>query len=62
MVKEYLKEKNVEFEDVNVAADHSAAKEMVEVSGQTGVPVIVIDNEVVIGFDKQKLDELLGKE
>ncbi|RME55326.1 NrdH-redoxin [Candidatus Woesearchaeota archaeon] len=61
MAKDYFKEKNIEFEDVNVAADHDAAKEMIEKSGQTGVPVIVIDDKVIVGFDKQKIEEALSQ-
>ena len=58
--KEYLKGKNIPFEDIDVAADTTKAKEMVKVSGQMGVPVITVDNEVVIGFDQSKLNQLLG--
>ena len=59
--KEYLKGKNIPFEDIDVAADTTKAKEMVKVSGQMGVPVITVDNEVIIGFDQNKLNQLLGK-
>ncbi len=59
--KEFLKEKNVQFDDINVAEDREAAKEMVEKSGQMGVPVIEIDGEIVVGFDKEKLESLLAK-
>lgn len=62
--KEYLKEKGVKFEDVDVAADQAKAAEMVEKSGQMAVPVTVIakdgKEDVIIGFHQQKLDELLG--
>jgi len=57
--KDFLKESNVEFEDVNVATDRARAEEMVEKSGQMGVPVILIDDEVLIGFDKKKMIDLL---
>ena len=59
--KEYLKGKNIPFEDIDVAADTTKAKEMVKVSGQMGVPVITVDNEVIIGFDQNKLNQLLVK-
>ncbi len=59
--KEFLKQRNVQFEDVNVAENLEAAKEMVEKSGQMGVPVIEIDGEIVVGFDKEKLESLLPK-
>ena len=58
-VKEWLKEKNVEFEEVNDGQDKEAAKEMVEKTGQMGVPVTEIDGQFVIGFDEAKLKELL---
>jgi glutaredoxin-like YruB-family protein len=59
MAKEYLKEKGIEFEEIDVSKNEKAAKEMVEKSGQMGVPVIEIDGQIVIGFDKEKIDELL---
>jgi len=59
-LKEYLKEKGVKFEDINVALDQKAAKEMVEKSGQMGVPVSDINGDIVIGFDKVKINQLLG--
>lgn len=60
MAKEFFKEKKVEFEEVNVAADQEKAKEMVEKSGQMSVPVITIDDEVIVGFDKEKVEKALG--
>lgn len=62
MVKEFLVENKIEFEDVNVAEDQEAAKQMIEKSGQQGVPVIDVDGEIVIGFDEAKLKELLNVE
>lgn len=59
MVKEYLKEKDVKFEDIDVGSDHNKAREMVEKSGQMGVPVTEIDGEIVIGFNKEKIESLL---
>lgn len=59
-VKDYLKEKKVKFTDIDVAEDRAMAMEMIKKSGQRGVPVIEIDNEIVIGFDKAKIDSLLG--
>jgi glutaredoxin len=59
MAKDYLKKQGVEFEDVNVAADQEAAKEMVEKSKQMGVPVIDIDGEIFVGFDKQGMEKVL---
>jgi glutaredoxin-like YruB-family protein len=58
--KQYLKENDVAFVDINVAENREAANEMVEKSGQMGVPVIVIDNKVVIvGFDRDALKKAL---
>ncbi|MCX8052777.1 MAG: glutathione S-transferase N-terminal domain-containing protein [Armatimonadetes bacterium] len=59
-VKEYLKSKNVQFSEYNVVTDLEARNEMVRKSGQLGVPVIEVDGQIVIGFNRNKLDELLG--
>lgn len=58
MAKDYLIEKGVEFEEKNVQIDKEARMELMS-KGYTGVPVIVIDNEEIVGFDKARLDELL---
>jgi glutaredoxin 3 len=60
VLKQFLSDNNIEFEDLDVSEDEEARKEMVEKTGQLGVPVIQIDNEIVIGFDKRKISELLG--
>jgi len=57
--KDYLKEKGEKFTDYNVAEDKDKAEEMQKKSGQLGVPVIVIGDEVIIGFDKHKIDKAL---
>lgn len=59
MVKDWLKQQNIEFEDVNVGTDQNRAKEMVDKSGQMGVPVVDVNGEIVIGFDKPKLETAL---
>jgi glutaredoxin-like YruB-family protein len=59
MAKDFLKEHKIEFEDINVAEDHNAAKEMIEKSGQMGVPVIEIGDEIIVGFDKEKIKKAL---
>lgn len=59
-LKEFLKGKGVEFEDVNVAQDAQAREEMVHKSGQMGVPVVDIEGEIIIGFDKEKINRLLN--
>jgi glutaredoxin-like YruB-family protein len=60
MAKEFFKEKGVSYEDVDVAADQARRAEMVDLTGQLGVPVIRIENDVIIGFNKPKIAELLG--
>ncbi len=60
ILKQFLNDKKIEFEDIDVAENEEARKEMIEKTGQMGVPVIEIDNDIVIGFDKVKILELLG--
>ncbi len=60
MAKEFFKENNIAYTEHNVAADIARRNEMIEKSGQMGVPVIYVDNEMVIGYNKQKLTQLLG--
>jgi len=50
----------VSFDDVDVSADMSRAREMIEKSGQYGVPVIDIDGEIIVGFDRGRINALLG--
>lgn len=59
-LKDYLKEKNLEFEDVDISQDPARADEMIKKSGQMGVPVVDIDGEIVIGFDKEKINKSLN--
>ena len=59
-MKEYLSQKKIAFTDYNVAADREKAKEMIQKSGQMGVPVIVVDGEIVVGFNQAKLEQLLS--
>ena len=58
--KAYLDEKGIKYESIDVSSDEKAQKEMIDKSGQMGVPVIDIDGKIVIGFDKEKIDELLN--
>lgn len=60
MAKELFKEYNVQFDEYNVGTDIERRKEMIEKSGQMGVPVIVVDEEVMVGFDRDTLKETLG--
>lgn len=59
MTKEFFKEHNVQYTEKDVAGDAAAREEMIQKSGQMGVPVIDIDGELVVGFDKERLSELL---
>ncbi len=56
MLKEFLKEKGLEFDDIDVAADQEAAREMVEKSGQMGVPQTEINGKIIIGFDRPAIE------
>ncbi len=60
MAKEFLKEHNIEFENIDVASDEKAAKEMIDKSGQMGVPVLEIGGKIIVGFDKEKIVKALG--
>jgi len=60
MAKKYFREKGVRFRDVDVSRDQAAARDMVRRSGQSGVPVIDIGGKIIIGFDRPKIDKLLG--
>ncbi len=60
MAKEFFKEKNVPYTEYDVAADVSKRSELIEKSGQMGVPVIIIGDDLIIGFNKPKITELLG--
>ena len=56
--KDYLSEKGIEYVEKNIQTDPSARKELMQ-KGHMGVPVIIVDNEEIVGFDKTRLDELL---
>lgn len=58
-VKQYLTEKGIEFEDIDVSVNQEAAQEMATKTGQMGVPVIDINGKFVVGFDKDKIDKIL---
>jgi len=62
MLKDWLKQKGIKFEDVDVSSDHDAAHEMIEKSGQMGVPQIDIGGKIIVGFDRVAIEkELKGK-
>lgn len=60
MVKEFLSQKGVDYEERDVAANQAYAEEMVKSTGQMGVPVIIIDGQAVIGFDRGRLEQILS--
>ncbi|KKT82570.1 MAG: NrdH-redoxin [Candidatus Yanofskybacteria bacterium RIFCSPHIGHO2_02_FULL_44_12b] len=60
MAKEYFKSKGLEYQEYDVFSDEKKRDEMVAKTGQMGVPVIDIDGEIVIGFNRPKINELLG--
>lgn len=57
--KEYLKENKVAYKNIDVSKDQDAAQEMIEKSGQMGVPVIDIGGEIIVGFDKEAIKKAL---
>ena len=61
MAKDYLTSKNVAFQDIDVSRDREQAMAMVQKSGQMGVPQLWIDDEVVVGFNTSRIDQLLDK-
>lgn len=58
--KRYFKEKNIRFTDVDVSKDQSAARDMMRRTGQMGVPVILINNKAIVGFDRNKINQMLN--
>ncbi len=60
LAKKYFREKGVKFTDIDVTRDQSAARDMVRRSGQMGVPVIDIGGKIIVGFDKPRINSLLG--
>lgn len=60
LVKDFLREKEADFTEVDVSLDHSAATQMVKLSGQMGVPVIDLDGRIIVGWNKAALEEALS--
>lgn len=58
-LKNFLKEHNIEFEDIDVSQDKVAQDEMIKKSGQMSVPVTEIDGQIVVGFDQERIKKLL---
>lgn len=59
VAKNYLASKNVQFEDIDVSRNREAAMEMIQKSGQRGVPVLDINGSIVVGFDQATIDTLI---
>jgi glutaredoxin len=60
MAKDFFTKNSIVFTEYNVASDLEKRKEMIEKTGQMGVPVILIDDEPIIGFDQERISSLLG--
>ena len=60
-LKDFLKENKIKFENIDVSKNQKAAREIVKKSGQTGVPVTIIDGKVIVGFDERALEREIGK-
>jgi glutaredoxin-like YruB-family protein len=58
--KQYLRQRGIPFKEIDVSRDRHAARDMVRRSGQSGVPVIDINGKIVVGFNRPKIDKLLG--
>jgi len=58
--KAYLSRKGIDYTEINVAQDKENAKELIQKSGQMSVPVIIVDDEIVVGFNQSRLDKLLA--
>jgi alkyl hydroperoxide reductase subunit F len=61
MAKAFLEKHGVPYESIDVGSDSDAAQKMIDLSGQRGVPVIVVDDEVIVGFDSERLNDLFGE-
>ncbi len=61
-LKEFLKEHGIEFEDIDVSKNIKEREEMIERSGQMGVPVVDINGEIVVGFDRERICQMLKLE
>lgn len=60
--EDYLREKKIDFENVNVAIDREGLRKMKEKSGQIGVPVLDVNGEIILGFNREKIDEVLRRQ
>ena len=58
--KQFLKDNDINFENIDVSSDQEKVQEMIKKTGQMGVPVIDIEGDIIVGFDKEKIRESLG--
>ena len=58
--KQFLKENNIDFQNIDVSSNQQAVDELMQKSGQMGVPVLDIEGEIIVGFDKEKIKQSLG--
>ena len=61
MLKEFLSQKGIDYEEHDVTRDTNSAQEMVNRTGQRGVPVTIIDGQIIVGFDRPRLEQLLAQ-
>ena len=59
-LKEFLKEHNIEFEDIDITKDEKVKDDIIKRSGAIGAPIIEVDGEIIVGFDRAKIVKLLG--
>ncbi len=59
MSKDFLKENKIDYKEIDVSSDEKAASQMIEKSGQMGVPVLDINGQIIVGFDKEKIKKAL---
>ena len=60
IAKQYFRQQNIRFTDIDVSRDAAAARDMARRSGQMGVPVIDIGGKIIVGFNRPKIDQMLG--
>jgi len=58
--KQFLKENNIDFQNIDVSSDQQAVNDLMQKSGQMGVPVLDIEGEIIVGFDKDRINQSLG--
>lgn len=58
--KQFLKENNIDFQNIDVSSDQQAVNDLIQKSGQMGVPVLDIEGEIIVGFDKDRINQSLG--